>query len=66
MRIADLYVRSLFTRGGLSDAEQQEAKHLWAPLRKNFAAYFVNGVLAKLFRPAAKREPQEPYILGRK
>jgi transglutaminase-like putative cysteine protease len=66
VRIADLYVRSLFTRDGLSDADQQEAKKLWAPLRKNFAAYFVNGLLAKLLRPAAKREPQEPYILGRK
>src|SRR5205807_5858576 len=65
VRIADLYVRSLFTRDGLSDADQQEAKHLWAPLRKNFAAFFVNGLLAKLFRPP-KRTEQEPHVLGRK
>ncbi len=66
VRIADLYVRSLFARDGLSEAEQQEAKQLWSPLRKNFATYFLNSVLAKMFRPAQKRDEQEPYVLGRR
>jgi len=66
VRIADLYVRSLFTRDGLSESEQQEAKQLWSPLRKNFAAFFVNSVLAKMFRPPVKRDGQEPYVLGRR
>ncbi|MCA1554099.1 MAG: DUF4129 domain-containing protein, partial [Chloroflexi bacterium] len=65
VRIADLYVRSLFARDGLSDAEMQEAKGLWSPLRINFVTYFINSMLAKLFRPP-KREQPEPYVLGRR
>ena len=65
VRIADLYVRSLFTRAGVNEVEQQEAKQLWSPLRKNFVVYLVSGVLAKLFRQP-KREQPEPYVLGRK
>ena len=65
VRIADLYVRSLFAPSGLSESEQQEAKTLWSPLRKGFIGYAVNRVLLRLFRPP-KREEQEPHLLRRK
>lgn len=50
-RLADLYVRSLFTRDGLSKAEEREARGLWPQIRKNFLVYMVQSTLVKLLHP---------------
>lgn len=60
--LADLYVRALFARGGLSKEEEREAKSLWPLLRKNIFLHAVNQILTRLLR-APKREEQEPYLL---
>ncbi|MEP7200453.1 MAG: transglutaminaseTgpA domain-containing protein [Chloroflexota bacterium] len=57
-RLADLYVRSLFARDGLSAEDQREAKGLWPQLRKNFAVYFVNQTLTNLFRAPERLDPR--------
>jgi transglutaminase-like putative cysteine protease len=49
-RLADLYVRSLFTRDGLSKDEEREARGLWPQIRKNFLVHMVQSTLAKLLR----------------
>jgi transglutaminase superfamily protein/uncharacterized protein DUF4129 len=50
LRLADLYVRSLFARNGLNKEEEREAKGLWPSLRKNFFVHLVNQTLTNLVR----------------
>ncbi|MBI1801962.1 MAG: transglutaminase domain-containing protein, partial [Chloroflexi bacterium] len=40
VRLADLYVRSLFTRDGLSKEEEREAKSLWPDVRFSFFKHY--------------------------
>ena len=50
MRVANLYVRSLFAREQLSKDEETEARKLWPSLRTNFARQMFQQVLQKFMR----------------
>ncbi len=59
MRIADLYVRSLFARDGLNEAQQREAKAIWPHLRANFLKQLANQALQKFFRTPERIEVRQ-------
>ena len=60
LRLADLYVRSLFTRSGLSTEEEREARGLWPQIRKNFLIYMVQSTLVKFLRQPADGAARGP------
>lgn len=58
LRFAELYVRSLFARGGLAAGQQQEAQALWVPIRRSFFAHAINRALTAVVRaPERARRP---------
>lgn len=62
LRLADLYVRSLFARDGLNADEQREAKTLWPAIRRAFFVHGVNRLLSALFTVPTRGEKKRSGI----